>query len=405
MKRRILSLFLTLLLLASLTACRGAVAGGSDTTEKEEITTEAPLLPSEGLRYELSPDGSAYSVTGIGSCTDTRLLIPDEHEGLPVTVIEREAFKDCTGIMSVTLTAPITYIGEQAFSGCTALRSITLPDTLESIYGSAFQSCTALEGIEIPEGIRFIHACTFYGCSSLSDVKLPQSLQVIQPQAFSHCTSLREISLPSEMLRIEESAFEYCTALESFAFPFRTATAFPAVLEGCTSLKSITFAESVVRLDMWAFKDCTALESFHVPETISWIELSALGKCTSLKEITVDPDNEYFKAIDGNLYSKDGAQLLIYATGKTETSFRVPDGVIALSGIPFAYTKSLTSITLPKSIRELSGELFMESSVTTIVYEGTVAEWNEILEIVSWQFCPSITVIRCTDGDITPPAY
>ena len=39
---------------------------------------------SEGLAYTLSPDGTYYSVSGIGDCKDTDLVIPPEHEGLPV---------------------------------------------------------------------------------------------------------------------------------------------------------------------------------------------------------------------------------------------------------------------------------------------------------------------------------
>ncbi len=40
---------------------------------------------SEGLEYELNSDGKGYTVTGIGTCKDTNLIIPSTYNNLPVT--------------------------------------------------------------------------------------------------------------------------------------------------------------------------------------------------------------------------------------------------------------------------------------------------------------------------------
>lgn len=34
-----------------------------------------------GLAFELNEDGNSYMVAGIGSATDTNLVIPEEYEG------------------------------------------------------------------------------------------------------------------------------------------------------------------------------------------------------------------------------------------------------------------------------------------------------------------------------------
>lgn len=44
-------------------------------------------LPSEGLEYSLNSDETGYTVTGIGSCTDTEIIIPSKHNAKPVTSI------------------------------------------------------------------------------------------------------------------------------------------------------------------------------------------------------------------------------------------------------------------------------------------------------------------------------
>ncbi len=47
---------------------------------------------TEGLEYKLNSDGT-YSVTGIGSCTDSEIYIPYEYNGKAVTAMGESAFK------------------------------------------------------------------------------------------------------------------------------------------------------------------------------------------------------------------------------------------------------------------------------------------------------------------------
>ena len=42
---------------------------------------------SEGLEYSWNSDGTGYTVTGIGTCTDTEIIIPSEYNAKPVTSI------------------------------------------------------------------------------------------------------------------------------------------------------------------------------------------------------------------------------------------------------------------------------------------------------------------------------
>ena len=53
---------------------------------------------SEGLAYALNDDGAGYTVTGIGECTDTELVIPAMYNGLPVTSIGYWAFAYCSSL-------------------------------------------------------------------------------------------------------------------------------------------------------------------------------------------------------------------------------------------------------------------------------------------------------------------
>lgn len=85
---------------------------------------------SEGLDYELIQEGTEYCVSGIGECVDTDIIIPDEHEGLPVTEIGEKAFYGCD-IVSVYVPETVKEIKDKAFSECAKLENITMSDDIK----------------------------------------------------------------------------------------------------------------------------------------------------------------------------------------------------------------------------------------------------------------------------------
>ena len=106
---------------------------------------------SKGLEYELNEDGASYSVKGIGTYTDTELVIPSKYEGLPVTSIGDSAFHVCTSLTSVEIPDSVTSIGSDAFYYCTSLTSVVIGDSVRSIGNAAFYDCASLTSVEIPD--------------------------------------------------------------------------------------------------------------------------------------------------------------------------------------------------------------------------------------------------------------
>ena len=78
----------------------------------------------------------------------------------------------------------VNQVASYAFRNCTGLSSITLPNTIESISSYAFYGCTGLTSFKFPEKVDRISSLSFYGCSSLTSVAFPSALKEIGSLAF-----------------------------------------------------------------------------------------------------------------------------------------------------------------------------------------------------------------------------
>ena len=101
--------------------------------------------PSEGLEFR--QDNNEYTVIGIGSCTDKKLVIPESYNGRAVTFIEKSAFSGNTTIESVVIPEGMTSIGAGAFENCTSLKSVSIGGRVMYLAENAFNGCTALTEI------------------------------------------------------------------------------------------------------------------------------------------------------------------------------------------------------------------------------------------------------------------
>lgn len=109
-----------------------------------EIAQKVPIKAGDNIRFEALPDGiiihatgggsgggttvkysegleladygnGGYTVTGIGSCTDVNVLIPPEHEGIPVIRIDSEAFYNYRELKSLYIPDSVLQVGASIF--------------------------------------------------------------------------------------------------------------------------------------------------------------------------------------------------------------------------------------------------------------------------------------------------
>ena len=421
------SIFLAFLTMVLLVACDGTTAEGtlsSAAPETEEIpktdnmSTYEPTEEngSQGLAYESNDTKDGYIVIGIGSCTDTEVVIPTVHNGLPVvgirysmiehgieygafygtdvsavilsdniTEIDIGAFAYCSNLISVTIPDSVTVIGDRAFSDCSGLTDITIPGSVTEIGQGAFASCSGLTKVTISYGVIRIGASAFFDCDHLTDIQISDSVTTLGTGVFDDCSSLESITIPHSVTNIEGNPFMRCDALTSIVVAEENPMYFSRgncliskygfVIAGCKS-SVIPDDGSVFGIADRAFAECNMLEQLTIPASVENIHSFAFYRCNKLTSISVS---------DGNVKYHSAGNCLIETTSKTlilgcESSVIPTDGsVTSISYRAFAGCRELTSIIIPVSVTRIGDGAFVDcDGLTKIYYTGTEETWQNI---------------------------
>ena len=130
-------------------------------TEPETEPMPIPTTGSEGLTYTLNRDGKGYTCTGMGTCTETEVVL-DTYGGLPVTAIADEAFRGCAQMTAITIPATVTRIGQGAFWGCSGLTTVAIPQGVTELALQLFSDCTSLTSLTLPRSLTRIRVEALY---------------------------------------------------------------------------------------------------------------------------------------------------------------------------------------------------------------------------------------------------
>ena len=282
----------------SCTRCGYTTSKTYHTKSNGKCLTCGYRVPSNGLAFELNSAGTAYSVAGIGTCTDRDILIPSTHNGLPVSSIQNRAFATAIArdkMDSIVIPSSIQSIGEYAFAE-TSLRSVTIEGN-PSLGAYIFYDCRYLTTVNLSNSLTTIGELMFFACDSLQRITIPNSVTVIKSSAFQSCDNLSYVFLGSNVERIESSAFIHCESLNSIFLPNKLKT-IQSMAFFNTGLTSITIPNSVTFLGPGVFRDCTNLTRVVFEKTDGWVEDSIIDEDIAASEIA-DPSGMAKSMSDG----------------------------------------------------------------------------------------------------------
>ena len=112
------------------------------------------------------------------------------------------------------------------------------------------------------------------------------------------------------------------------------------------------------------------IEEIVIGASVQYIDEYAFFNAKKLQRVTVDPANEYYKDVNGVLFTKDGKTLILYPvcygqqpTGETDKftypdAYAVPEGVEIINSFAFLKNGNLRDVTLPDTLKEIGDMAF-----------------------------------------------
>ena len=315
---------------------------------------------SLGLKYSRIDYKDEYTVSGIGTCNDADIIIPEYYNGMPVTAISPLVFADKSSIRSISIPASINMIEEWAFKNCTGLEAVYITDLaawcetefesnplalanalylngelltelkvphgVEMIATNAFSQYTRLTSVSIPSSVKAIGNNAFYGCTNIERIELSEGLNTIAGSAFSNCTSLEAIALPNSVESVGRYAFSQCSSLESVKLSENMKTLAEGLFHYCTRLVRIVIPESVETLNSNVFGYCYNLASVIDPNGVTDNGSNAFNLCYKLVEkVASISESRVTESDDGLVFFDDGTRCYLVGYVGTDNTITLPE--------------------------------------------------------------------------------
>lgn len=352
---------------------------------------------TEGLAYTLINGGNTYYVSGIGTVTDTEIVIPLRYNDKYVTEIGNSAFYNCSSLTSIIISNRVSRIGDSAFLNCSSLTNVTIPDSVKSIGGRAFKNCTSLTNLSIPDSVTGFGSETFSGCTSLTSITIPNSTKVLGSNTFQGCTALTTINIHDSFRYLESGDFLGCTMITNFNVNSnneyyksidgnlynKDGTILLKYAVGKTDTKFIT-PNGVTNIGESAFNGCSNLTSINIPNSVTNIGTTAFANCSNLTNITFG---------ENSLLENIGYQAFFSCSNLTNIT--IPNSVISIGNQAFYYCFNLTNITIPDSVTNIGTSAFNCCySLTNIIIPNSVTSIGNF----AFNGCSSLTSVTFSEN-------
>ena len=350
------------------------------------------------------------SVTSIGGCAfyDCSSL-NSVTIGNSVTRIGERAFSYCSAISDITITADSMeeylngYTNKLCYYYGSSLKSakrhllidneiitnVVIPENIDTINSYAFYNCSDIRSLTLHDNV-YLNEKPFSGCDSI------QSITIIAPSIEQYCQSTINDNLyDNKLTNAERNIIIDGQKITDLVIPESVTTISEYLFYNSTSLTSLVLPESVESINKGAFYGCDNLDAIYqtssTPPTIGTTVFSSFPVCyipygsltayeksswaeqvSKFIEESINGYQLFYTSSDGNIVTPSAEDAFnatvfsnVYENGQGIITFDGPIHTIKTGA--FENCSTLTSITIPVSIKRIEDRAFANCSALGVV--------------------------------------
>ena len=372
--KKMISLFLSLLLIMTLVACGTpavhspdpSVTPSDNSSQSQSATTpdhgnkaddnkhnlvSSDLTPSEGLAFESNGDGTC-TLVGIGTCHDTDIVIPTKSpEGDTLTLIQEYAFVGLEDVESITLLNYEHEVDAHAFQ-YGEMTAVHIIGGTPIIGESAFSSCEKLTAVTFTNCAPQVDEYAFFSCGKDAAVTFSNCTGTLDKRSFQY-GDLASVTIEQCDLVIEESAFASCEDLTSITCTDSTLQIAEYAFLGIGDPDSVTMTDCELLMDDRAFQ-YASLSDLTISGKSVEIGDSAFSSCEDLTTVTIDSPS----VVLGE-YAFLGCEDL---TSVSICDNKQHSNAITIDDRAFQYCSNLSSVTIGQGTVDMGKNIFSACS-------------------------------------------
>lgn len=303
------------------------------------------------------------------------MTLTDVSFGPDITVITPRLFRECNGLLKVTVPEGVVRLDDYAFEFCEYMTEINLPTTLTELGAGVFTGCDRLADINfdpsnpyfsakdlvlfsadgkdlimylsaktaskytVPAGTERILAGAFGASLYLKEIVVSEGVTEIGDNAMGNMLYLASVTLPESLTKLGNSVFSNCPTLGSMTIPEACTELGTDLFAGCHGLKNVKLPAAITYLPDGILSNCSGLEYYEIPAAVTGIGNRCFSSCASLWGVEIPTE---VTAIGNEAFN--GCGMLRYAP--------LPEKLRTIGASAFEGT-ALTSVILPESVESV----------------------------------------------------
>ena len=297
-----------------------------------------------------------------------------------------------TGVVAPKVHTISTYV----FEGCSLLKTASMPE-LTVVRTSTFANCTSLESVYFEKVTAFQNGA-FYAALKLTSITINRVLvDATELPTFSFTASSYGTDVYTYKFEfyVNSQSVQYYRDNANYSkFPIHTLDTVMSTTDGnysligngdgwelisftpLTSITSLTVPQTydgkdILYIRAGAFSLCSAVTSITLPASYCHYQYGAFAGMNELKEVLVATGSDYYKSVDGVLFTENGDELVYYPVRKAVTSYTVPADTKIIQSYAFEGVTALQSLTISANVSVIGYKAFEESGINTFTFLGT----------------------------------